>query len=111
MLAALACASLPLQAGAAEILTPHELAQLFRSEVHHRLEVPHGEALLYGSIAEIQLPEKWLGGQPPQYLLAVDKNPNIQAAFLFWRLMPGHYELVGASPVSTGEMPSRVSAT
>jgi hypothetical protein len=105
-LGALSAAALPLRSRAAEILTPYELAQLFREEVGHRLDVPHGEAMLYGSITEIQLPESWQSGKPPQYLLAVDKNPNIQAAFLYWRLMAGHYQLVGASPASTGAMPA-----
>jgi hypothetical protein len=32
----------------------------------------------------------------------VDSCPAVQAAFLFWRLLPGRYELIGASPASTG---------
>lgn len=105
LLLAAAGTALSFGARAGEIRTPYDLAELFRKEVEHRLEVPRQEAMLYGSITEVQLPDPWQAGQPPQYLLAIDKNPNIQVAFLYWRLMPGHYQLVGASPASTGSMP------
>ncbi|MBC5763818.1 hypothetical protein [Ramlibacter albus] len=106
VLGALASAVLPRPAAAAEIRTPSELAELFRREVIQKLDVPRSEALLYGSMTEMQLPEGWQGGNAPQYLLAVDKNVNIQVAFLYWRLMPGHYQLVGAAPASTGALPA-----
>lgn len=67
-----------------------------------RLELPPDEVRLYGGISEWQL---FNTGQPlvaPQYLLVIDRNPHVQAALLFWRLLPGSYQLVGASPVSTG---------
>lgn len=105
VLGGLAAATLPLVGRAAEVCTPYELAQFYRAQVQQRLEVPNDEAILYGSMTEVQLPDSWQGGQPPQYLLAIDKNPHVQAAFLFWRLLPGRYQLVGASPACTGSAP------
>ena len=98
-----AAACLPLPVPAAAIYTPHELRQAYRREVRRRLEVPRDEVRLYGSVAELQLFSTRQELVAPQYLLMVDCNPHVQAALLFWRLLAGSYELVGASPVSTGE--------
>ena len=38
-----------------------------------------------------------------EYLLLVDRDPNIQALFLFSRAADGESQLVRASPVSTGQ--------
>lgn len=106
LLCAAAAACLPLPALATAIYTPHELRQAYRREVRQRLDVPPEEVRVYGGVSELQL---FSGRQEllaPQYLLVVDRNPHVQAAFLFWRLVPGSYELVGASPVSTGRDPA-----
>ncbi len=95
-------ACLPAAALATAIYTPHELRQAYRREVRQRLEVPREEVRLYGGVSELQLYSVSQELLAPQYLLVVDGNPHVQAAFLFWRLVPGSYELVGASPVSTG---------
>lgn len=100
--AAAACLPLPALATATAIYTPHELRQAYRREVRQRLHVPREEVRLYGGISELQLFSTDQELLAPQYLLAVDCNPHVQAALLFWRLVPGSYELVGASPVSTG---------
>lgn len=97
-----AAACLPLPALATAIYTPHELSEAYRREVRQRLDVPREEAGLYGGVAELQLFSTRQELLAPQYLLVVDGNPHVQAAFLFWRLVPGSYQLVGASPVSTG---------
>lgn len=100
--AAAACLPLPAVATATAIYTPHELRQAYRREVRRRLHVPPEEVRLYGGISEMQLFSTSQELLAPQYLLVVDCNPHVQAGFLFWRLVPGSYELVGASPVSTG---------
>ena len=97
-----AAACLPLPALASAIYTPHELSGAYRREVRQRLDVPREEVRLYGGVSELQLFSTNQELLAPQYLLVVDCNPHVQAAFLFWRLVPGSYELVGASPVSTG---------
>jgi hypothetical protein len=98
-----AAALLPVAAKAAEVLTPHDLALRYRAAVEHSLEVPRGEALIYGGLAETSLIGHHDPLNAPQYLLVVDSCPSVQVAFLYWRLLPGHYELVGASPASTGD--------
>lgn len=106
LLGAAAAACLPLPALATAIYTPHELRQAYRREVRQRLDVPPEEVRVYGGVSELQLFSTSQELLAPQYLLVVDCNPHVQAAFLFWRLVPGSYELVGASPVSTGRDPA-----
>lgn len=103
--AAATCLPLPALATATAIYTPHELRQAYRREVRQRLHVPRDEVRLYGGISELELFSTNQELLAPQYLLVVDRNPHVQAAFLFWRLVAGSYELVGASPVSTGREP------
>jgi hypothetical protein len=84
------------------VYTPHELMEQYARDVTPRLHVPADEVRLYAGIAELQLCEVERELLDPQYLLVIDRNPHVQASFLFWRLLPGAYELVGASPVSAG---------
>jgi hypothetical protein len=70
--------------------------------VDQRLEVPDHEARIYGSLAEFSFIGRPDVPLAPQYALVVDSCAHVQAAFLYWRLMPGEWELVGASPASTG---------
>ena len=93
---------LPLRSRADPVLTPYELAREYERGVRQRLSLPRDEANLYGALSEMQLADAGRDLAAPQYLLLVDSNPNVQAALLFWRLLPGSYGLVGASPVSTG---------
>jgi hypothetical protein len=92
----------PFAARSATIYTPHEVAELYERRVKRRLRLPESEARLYAAVAELHLTmcEKKL--LAPQYMLLVDGNPHVQAALLMWRLAPGSYELLGASPASTG---------
>jgi hypothetical protein len=102
LLAAAGAVLAPVPALAAGVCTPRELAQRFDAGVAQKLEVPQNEAMIYASLAEMELCSHPGVGPQPQYLLLVDSCPSIQAAFLFWRLLPGRYELVGATPASTG---------
>jgi hypothetical protein len=92
----------PLPATAWGICTPHELAARFDAAVGQKLRVPRNEEWIYAGLAEAELAAQKDGLESPQYLLVVDSCPVIQAAFLFWRLLPGRYALVGAAPASTG---------
>ena len=105
LLAAAGAALAPLQAVSASsvaVCTPRELSQRFDAAVAQRLQVPQNEAAIYASLAEVELSAHRGVGPQPQYLLVVDSCPFIQTAFLFWRLLPGRYQLVGATPASTG---------
>jgi hypothetical protein len=102
LLLSAAAALAPMGALAEGVCTPRELARRYAALVDRQLRVPANEAVIYGGLAENELAsfrEPLLG---PQYMLVVDSCPAVQAAFLFWRLLPGRYELIGASPASTG---------
>ncbi len=101
LLIAAAASCLPFAGQAAGIYTPYELAQRYRQQVDQRLRLPADVIGMYAAAAEEELLDYDEAMRAPQYLLVVDSNPNVQAAFLFWRLMAGHYQLIGASPVST----------
>jgi hypothetical protein len=101
LLLAAAASCVPLAGRAADICTPYELAQRYRDHVDRRLVIPADQVGLYCGALEEDLIDHEDALRQPQYLLMVDSNPNVQAALLFWRLMPGHHQLIGASPVST----------
>jgi hypothetical protein len=92
----------PLGALADGVCTPRDLARRYTALVDRQLQVPSNEALIYGGLAENELASFRDPVSGPQYMLVVDSCPAVQAAFLFWRLLPGRYELIGASPASTG---------
>jgi hypothetical protein len=106
-----AATCLPLSGMASIVYTPHELMEQYRRDVVPRLAMPADEVRLYGGIAELQLYNVGRELLAPQYLLVIDSNPYVQAAMLFWRLLPGSYELVGASPVSTSAVASNELST
>jgi hypothetical protein len=67
-----------------------------------RLDVPTPEIQRYAVLAEDRLLKMGLSLTQQQYLLVVDRDPEVQAIFLYWRSAQGEYKWVGASPVSTG---------
>jgi hypothetical protein len=85
------------------VCTPRDLAQRYRTRVEGGIELPRGDAMIYASLAEMELAHQPATTAGPQYLLVVDSCPFVQAAFLFWRLLPGRYEIVGVAPASTGD--------
>jgi hypothetical protein len=97
--AATGSASLAAPAGPA---TPLELAAIFRTEVDRRLEVPPEEALRYGRLADEAFARAGVILQGAQYVAVIDRHERVQALLLMWRSGAGDWQLVGASPVSTG---------
>jgi len=97
-----AAALVPFAARAGGVCTPGDLALRYAAAVSQKLDVPENEASLYAGLAEVELAGHGEGLERPQYLLVVDSCPAVQAAFLYWRLLPGRLDLVGASPASTG---------
>jgi hypothetical protein len=103
LLSATAAAILaPLGAQASGVCTPRDLSRRYQALVDRQLQVPDNEVLIYGGLAESEMAGQRETLVGPQYMLVVDSCPSVQAAFLFWRLLPGRYELIGASPASTG---------
>lgn len=102
LLMAAAASCLPALARATPIYAPQHVAEQYARQVGRRLHLPPEEARIYGAMAELQLTTHQQVLWAPQYLLLVDCNPHVQAAVLMWRLAGGSYQLLGASPVSTG---------
>jgi len=99
-LAALALVlSAPAVAAPAE---PAQLQEIYAKDVDRQLQVPPEEAVAYAQRTERAFAQAWVAPQGAQYVLVVDRDPQVQAALLFWRSADAQYRLVGASPVSTG---------
>ena len=68
-----------------------------------RLDVTPADRNAYGQRLQAALSEKGLGALARQYVVLVDRNPNVQALFIYFRGdSKSVWTLIGASPVSTG---------
>ena len=78
------------------------LREVYMQKVDRQLAVPQEEQRFYAEqlIRELQL--AGLVNLPPQYVVLVDRSPQVQALLLFWIADAGDAEFIGASPVSTG---------
>ena len=74
----------------------------FARQVDRSLAVPASEQATYISTLETALTEAGITGLVPQLILAVDRSPAVQAAFLVIRTDATHWHWVGATAVSTG---------
>ncbi|TAM34179.1 MAG: murein L,D-transpeptidase [Burkholderiaceae bacterium] len=80
-----------------------DMSALYRTQVDRQLDVPAVEVQRYAELATEALVMAGVSLVQPQYLAVVDRDPNTQAFFLFWRSAQGEFQWVGASPVSTGQ--------
>jgi hypothetical protein len=78
------------------------VAAAYVATVDRRLDVPPDEAQRYGELLTNMLEQAGLGSVPSQYYLVVDRSPQVQAVFLYWRAQDASPVLMGASPASTG---------
>lgn len=74
----------------------------FTREVDRRLDVPEDEQRLYVGWLAAALTEAGRPDLPPQAVVLVDRNANVQAAFVLLRTPEPGWFWLGASPVSTG---------
>lgn len=80
-----------------------KLASQFESDVARRLAVPPQDQIAYGQRLQAALAKNGLGALGRQYVVLVDRNPEVQALFIYFRGDPSDkWTLIGASPVSTG---------
>ncbi|HEX5364504.1 MAG TPA: L,D-transpeptidase [Gallionella sp.] len=79
-----------------------ELREIYAQSVDRRLTVPPEELRFYAERLTRELQQAGLEQLPPQYLVLVDRSPQVQALLLFWMSDDGVAEFIGASPVSTG---------
>ncbi|TAM23901.1 MAG: murein L,D-transpeptidase [Nevskiaceae bacterium] len=79
------------------------LRERYRVEVDHRLELPPEAQARYALSLRAALDQAGYPDLRSQYLLLVDRDPQVQAALLWWLSELGEPALIGASPVSTGK--------
>jgi hypothetical protein len=78
------------------------LREIYLQKVDRRLAVPQQEQGFYAQQLLHELQQAGLNKLPPQYVVLVDRSPQVQALLLFWISDAGLVEFIGASPVSTG---------
>jgi hypothetical protein len=81
-----------------------ELAQVFAEKVTPRLEVPPLEQQKYADALRLILTGAAMSGMPPQFFVVVDRDPNVQAAMIYWKSPSDEYRFIGATPASTGKV-------
>jgi hypothetical protein len=81
-----------------------DLASAFMQVVDKRLDVPPDEVRRYADLMSSQFLQAGLTALLPQYVVVVDRNPNVQALLIFWKDADGAARLIGAAPVSTGRI-------
>jgi hypothetical protein len=83
--------------------SPEGMRDIYVSSVDKRLDIPAEVARDYAQRAHQALNAAGLIAISSQYLLLVDRNPNVQAILLLWKPESEWPQLIGASPVSTGK--------
>lgn len=78
------------------------LAAVYSSYVDRRLTLPPDEQAAYAQRLDDALSAAGRPLTTAQYVLLVDRNPNVQALFVYWRADDGVWHWIGGSPVSTG---------
>jgi hypothetical protein len=79
-----------------------EMLTRYSTQVDKVLKLPELESQRYARLAAMALINANVLLDQPQYLVVVDRDPNVQALLLYWRSQHGEFRLIGASPVSTG---------
>lgn len=82
------------------------LAEAFQTEVEKRLELPAAEQQRYADMLVAALAEAATPFTHSQYILLLDRDPNVQAILLYWLDLadsPPSFHYIGASPTSTGK--------
>ncbi|MCA7955190.1 hypothetical protein LGM43_33545 [Burkholderia seminalis] len=95
----------PLSADEAQNATARaiDMRKRFTQEVTRRLNVPASEQRAYGERLQKALVDADLGDLAGEYVAMVDRAPNVQALFIYFRATPANaWLMIGASPVGTG---------
>ncbi len=80
-----------------------DMRKRFAQEVTRRLNVPANEQRAYGERLQRALAAADLADLAGEYVAMVDRAPNVQALFIYFRATPANaWLLIGAAPVATG---------
>ncbi len=85
-------------------VTAEALRANYLQQVDRRLELPQDEVQRYGALALAMLADADVSLAEPQYVVLVDRNPYVQAVFVYFISHDQTYMLIGVSPVSTGRV-------
>jgi len=101
---------LPLLLAAASVSAQAEdgtsLALAYQREVNTRLDIPPHDRMRYAQLLDSALASAGVPFMKSQYILVLDRNPNVQAIFLYWldvQPSTNRWHFIGASPASTGK--------
>jgi hypothetical protein len=97
----LACSAAPSRAEDGTSLAP-----VFQREVDLQVDVPPQYRPRYARLLETALADAGVQIASSQYVVMVDRNPEVQAIFLYWldaQSTSDRLHLIGASPASTGK--------
>lgn len=83
-----------------------QMATSFEQQVEPRLRLPPEEVVAYAVRLQQALDAAQVRLASPQFIVLIDRSPNVQAALLYWGSAEHGWGLVGATPVSTG-LPGR----
>lgn len=81
------------------------LAAAFEREVDRRLAPSQEAQMLYAQLLQAALASTGIQTNTSQYVLLLDRNPSVQAIFVYWldaQATSGRWHFIGASPASTG---------
>jgi len=81
---------------------PFELRAAYQEQVDRRIDPPAEEVQRYAGLALDALTLAGVAITQPQYVAVVDRDPHVQAIFVYWLADHQPPLLIGASPVSTG---------
>ncbi len=79
-------------------------ANQFDAQVDHRLQVPAAQQAVYVTLLMQTLAQANTENSGTQAFVLVDRNPNVQAAFVLVHLQSGIWQWIGATAVSTGKV-------
>ena len=89
-----------------ESARPVPLVAEFVRDVAPQLLVPDDERLAYALHLQSALAKAQITLASPQFVVLVDRSPNVQAVLLYWGSDERGWNFIGATPVSTG-LPGR----
>lgn len=81
------------------------LVPAFQREVDRRLDPPQEAQAHYAQLLEAALASSGIPIMTSQYVLVLDRNPFVQAIFVYWldvQVSSDRLRFIGASPASTG---------
>jgi hypothetical protein len=91
-------------AAAERIARPNDLSAAFANEVAPRLFPPPDETQRYARMLNVALSAVQTRISSAQIVVLVDRNPKLQALFVFYVDVNSEIELIGATSVSTGRI-------